>query len=196
MVPRRTDLRPYPGARRRRTIDQVEHAVEASVHLAERLGHVRAALTRDVGLLVASGAVADATGRDRFESSLAVEVGSGTHVQQAIVGEVGPMTTRDDAVVVAVQWQPASHVHLLPAFAGEFELTADPPGTRVVLRGAYTVPLGPAGRVVDWAAGRRLAHRVLAKHLESVAERIDKKARHVAASRQEPAGPGSDYFLG
>ena len=174
----------------------MEHVVEASVHLAERLGHVRAALTRDVGLLVASGTVADAMGRDGFESSLAVEVGSGTQVQQAIVGEVGPMTWTDDALVVAVQWQPASHAHLLPAFAGEFELTADPPGTRVVLRGAYTVPLGPAGRVVDWAAGRRLAHRVLARHLESVAERIDQEARDAAASKQEPAGPGSENFLG
>jgi hypothetical protein len=174
----------------------VEHAIEASVHLAEPLGHVRAALARDVSCLVAAGTTADRLGRGRFESSLAVEIASGTQVQQAIVGEVGPMAWTDEALVVAVQWQPASHAHVLPAFAGEFELTAEPPGTRLLLRGAYTVPLGPAGRVVDWTAGRRLAQRVLTKHLESVAERIDQEARDGAASEQEPLGPGSENFLG
>ena len=174
----------------------VEHAVEASAHLAEPLGHVRAALTRDLGFLVASETVVDPTGRDRFESFLAVEIGSGTQVQQAIVGEVGPMAWTGDGVVVSVRWQPASHTHILPVFAGEFEFTADPPGSTVLLRGAYTVPLGPAGHVVDWAAGARLAERVLARHLESVAERIDQEARRSAASEQEQVGPGPENFLG
>ena len=174
----------------------MEHAIEASVHVAEPLRHVRAALTRDVGFLVAGETTADPQGRDRFESSLAVEIGSGTQVQQAIVGELGPMAWADDALVVPVQWQPASHAHVLPAFAGEFELTAEPPGTRVLLRGAYTVPLGPAGRIGDWAAGRRLAQRVLARHLDSVAERIEKEVSDAAVSEQEPHGPGSENFLG
>ena len=174
----------------------VEHAIEASAHLAEPLRRVRAALARDVGLLMSTGTSADRLGGDRFESSLAIEVGSGTQVQQAIVGEVGPMEWVDDTVVVAVQWDPASHPHLLPAFSGRFELTADPPGTRVLLRGAYTVPLGPAGRVADWAAGRRLAHRVLTRHLESVAQRIDQEARGEAAAEQEQPGPATENFLG
>lgn len=174
----------------------VEHAIEASAHLAEPFERVRAALTRDVGLLMSSGSSADRLGGDRFESSLAIEVGSGTQVQQAIVGEVGPMEWADDTVVVAVQWDPASHAHLLPAFSGRFELTADPPGTRVLLRGAYTVPLGPAGRVADWAAGRRLAHRVLTRHLESVGQRIDQEARSEAATQQEQPGPATENFLG
>ena len=144
-----------------------------------------------MGLLVAAGTTAD-----RFESSLAIEIGSGTQVQQAIAGEVGPTAWTDDALVVPVQWQPTSHAHLLPAFEGQFELTADPPGTRMLLRGAYTVPLGPAGRVADWAAGRRLAQRVLTRHLESVAERIDQEARSAAASEQEQPGPASENFLG
>ncbi|MGH9083917.1 MAG: hypothetical protein ACRDYW_00555, partial [Acidimicrobiales bacterium] len=116
----------------------MEHAIEASVHLAEPLGRVRTALTGDVGLLVSAATTADRLGRDRFESSLAIEIGSGTQVQQAIVGEVGPISWTDDALVVAVHWQPASHAHVLPAFAGQFELTAAPPGTRILLRGAYT----------------------------------------------------------
>jgi hypothetical protein len=174
----------------------VEHAIEASAHLAEPLGHVRAALARDVGSLVLAATTADQPDRDRFESSLAIEIGSGTQVQQTIVGEVGPVARTDDAVVVAVRWQPTSHAHVLPAFAGEFELTADPPGTRILLRGAYTVPLGSAGRLADWAAGRRLAQRVLTLHLEKVGARLDQEASGEAASEPAQPAPGSENFLG
>lgn len=174
----------------------MERAIEASVHLAEPLSHVRGALHRDLGLLVAAQTTVDRSGHDRFESSLAVEIGSGTQVQQTIVGEVGPMAPSDDALVVPVQWQPASHEDVLPAFAGEFELRGEPPGTRVLLRGAYTVPLGAVGRVGDWAAGRRLAQRVLARHLELVAKRIDREARDAAAPEEEQGGPGPENFLG
>ena len=173
----------------------MEHAIEASAHLREPLDRVRAALALDLGLLVSPGTTTGPKGGDRFESSLAIEIGSGTQVQQAIVGEVGPMVQTGDALVVAVQWDPASHAHLLPSFSGRFELTADPPGSRIVLRGAYTVPLGPAGLVADWAAGRRLAQRVLTRHLESAADRIDQEARLAAPSEEQPS-PGSENFLG
>lgn len=174
----------------------MEHAIESSVHLAEPLGHVRAALDRDVGVLVAAETTVDRLGNQRFESSLAVEIAAGTQVQQAIVGEVGRTTRTDDAIVVSVRWQPASHEHVLPAFAGEFELTSEPPGTCMLLRGAYTVPLGPAGRVGDWAAGRRLAQRVLDRHLVLLAERLEKAAGDAAESAQEPPGPGPENFFG
>ena len=174
----------------------MEHAVEASVCLSEPLRHVRLALTRDLGLLVAARTTADPSGRDRFESALAVEITSGTEVRQAIVGELGPAAWADGALVVPVLWRPAGHEHVLPGFAGEFELTTEPPGTRLVLRGAYTAPLGPVGRVGDWAAGRRVAARVLVGHLKWVAERIGGAARDAAASAQERLGPASENFIG
>jgi hypothetical protein len=174
----------------------VEHAIEAFVHLAEPLSRVRAAVTRDVGVLVASATTDDGGGRARFQTSLAIEIGAGTQVQQAIVGELGPLSRTEDALVVAARWEPVSHTHLLPAFAGAFELTADPPGTRLLLRGSYTVPLGPAGRVADWAAGRRLAKRVLTGHLDAVAVRLHAELLHAAPSEQEPSVPGSEYYLG
>jgi hypothetical protein len=175
----------------------MEHAVEVSVCLSEPLRRVRPALKRDLGLLVAARTTADPSGRDRFEGSLAVEISSGTTVRQAIAGELGPAAWADGALVVPVRWRPTSHEHVLPAFAGEFELTDEPPGTRLLLRGAYTVPLGPAGRVGDWAAGRRVATRVLIKHLEWVAERIDGATGDATASEHErQPSPGSENFIG
>lgn len=175
----------------------MEHAVEVSVCLGEPLGRVRPALTRDLGLLVEARTTADPSGRERFESGLAVEITSGTEVRQAIVGELGPATWADGHLGVPAHWRPAGHERLLPAFAGEFELTEEPPGTRLLLRGAYTVPLGAAGRAGDWAAGRRVAVRVLVGHLERVAERIDAAARDFAASQHErQLGPGSENFIG
>jgi len=174
----------------------MEHAVEASVCLAEPLRRVRPTLTRDLGLLVAARTTADPSGHHPFESALAVEITSGTRVQQAIVGELGPATWADGALVVPVGWHPASHEHVLPAFAGEFELTEEAPGTRLLLRGAYTVPLGPAGRAGDWAAGRRLARRVLVTHLEWIAERIDDAARAGPSEQEVQTSPSSENFIG
>ena len=175
----------------------MEHAVEVSVCLAEPLARVRAALTRDLGLLMAARTVADRSDRHRFESALAAEVAPGTTVREAIVGELGPAAWTDGVLVVPVQWRPASHEHVLPAFAGEFELTREPPGTRLLLRGAYTVPLGPAGRVGDWAVGRRVATRVLVGHLTWVAERLAGAVRDAPASESElTRRPGSENFIG
>jgi len=175
----------------------MDHAINASVCLGLPLGVVGPAVRRDLGLLVAARTTADPSGRHQFESALAVEVTSGTKVRQAIVGELGPGVWTAGGLVVPVRWRPASHEHILPAFAGEFELTDEPPGARLLLRGSYTVPLGPAGRAGDWAAGRRVARRVLVEHLEWVAGRIDEAAGDTAPSapKVQPS-PGSENFIG
>jgi hypothetical protein len=175
----------------------MEHAVETSRRLRQPLGRVRRALTQDLGLLVAARTTSDPSGLERFESALAVEITSGTEVKQAIVGELGPVTWADGHLVVPVRWRPAGHEHLLPAFAGEFELTEGPAGTRLLLRGAYTVPLGAAGRAGDWAAGRRVARRVLTRHLDWVAERLDAAARDLAEPPEDAhPGPSSENYIG
>lgn len=176
----------------------MEHAIETSARLTAPLRHVRTVVTEEPGILVAADATASGRGGGPFSGALAMDIGDGTKVEQAVVGELGPPLWADDALVVPVRWQPASHEHLLPAFAGEFELTASPTGTRLVLRGLYTIPLGPAGRVGDRVVGRRVAQRVLDGHLESVAARLDEAARHGAAAEQELFGPppATETFIG
>lgn len=180
----------------------MEHAIEASVRLTEPLRHVRAALTEEPGILVAADIAAGGRGRERFDGALAIELQGGTKVQQALVGELGPSVWTDDVLVLPVEWKPASHEHLLPTFVGEFECTADHPGCRLVLRGSYTVPLGPAGAVGDHLAGRRVAQRVLDDHLVLVAKRLDEAARRTGAAARErsPAGsdegPGPENYIG
>lgn len=166
--------------------------------LTEPLRHVRTVLAEEPGILVAADTTASGRGGGPFKGALAMEIGDGTKLEQALEGELGPLAWADDALVLPVRWQPASHEHLLPAFAGEFELTTQPAGTRLVLRGLYTVPLGPAGRVGDRVAGRRLAQRVLDGHLESVGVRLDEAARHAAAVAQERSGPAlaPETFIG
>lgn len=177
----------------------MERPIEASVTLAEPLRHVRAALGAQPGIVVAASAP-DWRESGPYDGALAIEIGDGTRVVQTLTCDLGPSARDGDTVVLPVQWQPTSHAHVLPAFAGQFELTAAPPGTRLVLRGTYTIPLGPAGRVGDRVAGRRLAQRVLDGHLEAVAERIDQAAQEAAAAALKAPdpddGPGPENYLG
>lgn len=175
----------------------MERAIEASVRLAEPLRHVRTALTEQPGILVAALTITGGPDGSRFDAMLAIEIGDGTRVEQAVVGDLGGPEWTGETLVLPVRWHPATHEHVLPAFEGAFELTPEPPGTRLCLRGAYTVPLGTAGRVGDRIAGRRLAQRVLDHHLETVATHLDDAARH--ASQRPGAGPGgfgSENYIG
>ncbi|MGK2948524.1 MAG: hypothetical protein ACSLFP_08110 [Acidimicrobiales bacterium] len=176
----------------------MEHAIEASVLLSEPMRHVQAALNEVPGILVGAEMGALGPGGDPFDGVLAVEVGGTTQVQQRVVGDLGPARSDPGGMTLPVRWEPAGHQHLLPAFAGTFEVTPQPPGTRLVLRGSYTVPLGPAGRLGDRVGGRRLAQRVVDHHLEAAGARLDAAARRVHdRSAPEPEdGPGSENFLG
>ena len=175
----------------------MERAIEASVRLAEPLRHVRTALTEQPGILVAADRITGGVDGSEFDSVLAVDIGDGTKVEQAVAGALGVLSWTGATLVLPVRWHPATHEHLLPSFAGAFELIGDPPGTRLTLGGTYTIPLGPAGRVGDRIAGHRLAQRVLDHHLDAVAARLDDAARH--ASERPGAGPegfGSENYIG
>lgn len=93
---------------------------------------------------------------------------------------------------------------MFPSFVGEVAVSEARPGTVLVLRGTYTVPLGWIGRPGDVVAGRRLAHRVLCDHMDAVATLVDAAVTRQAASvgaRRADAAPdglalGPENFIG
>jgi len=167
--------------------------LEVPIHRA------RAALAASPGILVATDLPALGADPLPFEGALEVDLGATSGVRQDVTGELGPMTWDARHLTVAVHWEPTAHPHLLPTFVGFFEVMAEPPGSRLTLRGAYTVPLGPAGRVGDRVAGGRVAQRVLDHRLEDVARRLVDAARAIEPEPPEAGidpGTGSENYLG
>ena len=159
----------------------MEPAIETSVGLSSPLGRLRQVLADEPGLLVADAASAHERRRRRFRGHLSLDVGSGTTVQHEVMATIGFEQTTETGVRVPVRWEPVGGEHLLPSFAGEFELTSGRPGTVLTLRGQYTIPLSAVGRVVDRLAGQRVAHRVLEAHVEATARRLDDAVARRAA---------------
>lgn len=137
------------------------------------LERAREVLIGDPGCVVADTCSADDRKARCFHTSLGVEVGAGGSLHQEVLVAVGLARSRDDTITLPMRWNPAGHEHLLPSFEGELDVSRDGPGSRVVLRGAYTVPLGLLGRFGDGVAGRRLAHRSLGAFVGKAARRLD-----------------------
>ena len=160
----------------------MEQAIEVSVGLASPLGRLRQVLADEPGLLVAADAAsADERRRRCFRGHLSLDLGSGTTVQHELMATFGLEQATENGVRLPVHWEPAGDEHLLPSFAGEFELTSGRPGTVMTLRGRYTVPLAAVGRLVDRLAGQRVAHRVLEAHVEATGRRLDEAVAHRVA---------------
>jgi hypothetical protein len=181
----------------------MEQAIEASVGLRAPLGRVRAVLTDAPGVVATTAPTNDERRARRFTSDLVIDLGAGTRAQQEVVVQIGLPVSTTHEILLPVHWEPTGHQHVLPTFEGELVATSGRPGTQLVLRGRYTVPLGWLGRFGDSVAGRRLARKVLGAYLEAVGERLVNEVARRASSPVSVRGPavtagavGSDYFIG
>lgn len=112
--------------------------------------------------------------RRSFDMSVAVDLGHGTVVAQAVTMHAGRVRDRDDGgVAMHVRWEP-QRAHLLPSFEGELRvLPAD--GRRTLeLDGAYEIPLGGLGRLGDAAAGHVVAQRSLDRLVVGLGHHLDR----------------------
>lgn len=158
----------------------MEQAIETSVILQAPVGRVRRVLAEDPGIVVA--AAGEGTRRSRFQAVLSLDLGAGAAVQQEVIATVGPAAAAGGGFVLPLSWRPVGHERVFPSFVGEVVVSEARPGTVLVLRGTYTVPLGWVGRLGDAVAGRRLAHRVLTTHMDAVAQRLGEAVARQAAS--------------
>jgi hypothetical protein len=178
-----TDAGPGVG-----TILYMERTVEASTTVRAPFERAREVLVDDCGCVVAER-VTPQERRDRcFHTVLGVEIGAGGGLHQEVVVDVGAARAIDASVVLPVRWHAAGRERLFPTFAGDLVVTGEDPGSRLVLRGTYAVPLGLLGRFGDGVAGRRLTHRSLSSFLEQAASRLDAEVdRRTASVAWHPA---------
>lgn len=158
-----------------RTLRGMERTIDATTTVHAAPGRTRDVLIEDPGTVLTDSHTTEQRRSGRFQSVLTVDIGAGASLQQEVQIEVDSGHTDDDTsgFVLPVRWQATGHERLFPTFAGQLEASPDREGTRLELRGIYTVPLGMAGRFGDGVAGQRLARKSLADFLAHVAKRLD-----------------------
>lgn len=161
--------------------------IEASTTVRAPIERAREVLTADPGVIVADRVTPDERRARSFHSTLAVEVGGGG-VHHDVVIDLRVPRSDDHAVTLPVSWHATGHERLFPAFDGELEASGDELGATLALRGAYTVPLGPVGRMGERVAGKRLARQSLTAFLEQSARRLEAEvARRTDSVHWHPA---------
>lgn len=169
----------------------MDQTVEVFATVRAAPGRVREALIDDPGSIVAERCTPEERRSHRFHTELAVELGAGASARQAVTIELGaPRGT--DALTLPLQWQATGREHLFPTFEGELEAAPDRSGTRLRLRGRYTVPLGWLGKLGDGVKGHRVATRSLTRYLEDVARRLDSEVNRRASSVLSHPAPYPD----
>lgn len=112
--------------------------------------------------------------RRSFAMSVAVDLGHGTVVAQAVTVHAGRVRDRDDGgVAMHVRWEP-QRTHLLPSFEGELRVLPANGRRTLELDGAYDVPLGGLGRLGDAAAGHVVAQRSLDRFVVALGHHLDR----------------------
>lgn len=150
--------------------------VEASTEVRAPIQTIRELLLDDPGCAVTDRVLAPGERENRsIRSSLCIEMGRGA-IQHDVLIDLRPTTSEAGVVRLPLSWRASGYRRLLPSFEGELAATGDPLHTTLTLRGSYTVPLGPIGRLGERVAGRRLAHQSLTAFLERAAHRLDGEA--------------------
>lgn len=178
----------------------MERAIEVCTEVRVPLVQARRVLVDRSALL---GGATQSFG-DRWGIDLEVDLGAGASVRQRVVLELGTPASDDDEVVVPVFWEATGRARLFPQFTGELVATSSGEATRLGLRGAYRVPLGPVGRFGDGIAGRHLARGSLVGLVQWFAARLDAALAPAAATGVREAsyavavseGTRSELYIG
>jgi hypothetical protein len=120
----------------------------------------------------------------RLTGELSIDLGSGAGVHQEVTLRLGVARNTELGLRLPISWEAVNREDLLPTFDGELEVSEDRVGTRLTLRGAYSVPLGLVGWLADRTFGRRLAQRSLSTYVDRLAARLDSEVER----RLESAG--------
>lgn len=151
-------------------------SVEVSTSIRATAEEVRAVLTDGPERVLCPGDRSGGATQGCFETTLCLEVGPGGHLEQQVRVEVGPARPAGPGVRVPVSWRAVGWERLFPTFQGMLAAAPEGCGSRIELRGAYTVPIGPLGAFGDGIAGRRLARQSLSTFMGQAAARIDEEA--------------------
>jgi len=174
----------------------MERNINAEATTRASVAGARRVLSDHPSSLVTRGFRSHADGPREFVTNLATSVGSGAAVEQRVTVAIGVPVPDDAGFLVTIAWQPTGHRRLIPSFTGVLSIVALGVQSRLTLRGAYRVPLGPAGRFGDRVIGHRLATRSVQELLDGIARRLEVEAAHQGAPMlPPPAGPDSGSVI-
>lgn len=170
----------------------MERHVRVTTSLRAPVERAREALLVDRGAVVADHPTMAEREASRYETALAVDMGEGAAVRQAVAVELGIPHIDAQQVTLPISWEAKGRSGLFPTFAGHLVVEPGAAGSQLVLAGSYEIPLGPLGRFGDALIGRRMAQRSLSAFVRMVADRIDGVADvRVPASGWGPPRPVS-----
>jgi hypothetical protein len=163
----------------------MHRSIEATATSRVAFGRAEKVLLDDPGAVFSDAHSIEEYRQRRFHTDLSVDLGAGASVHQMVDVQLGAPQPVEGGFVLPVQWEATARELLFPAFTGELEVLAGPPGVRLRLHGAYTVPLGVIGKFGDGVIGHRLARRSLASLLARLTRRLESEVQQ----RSSAAGP-------
>jgi hypothetical protein len=151
----------------------LKRTIEASTTIRAASARVCEVLLDDPGSVLSEAYEPQRVRARRFIGELSIELGAGAGVHQEVTLQLGVARTTEAGLRLPLRWEVVRREDILPAFDGELEISEDRVGTRLTLRGAYSVPLGVVGWLADRIFGRRLAQRSLRDFVDRLAARLD-----------------------
>lgn len=170
---------------------RMEQQFEASIRIRAPIGIAADVLVTDADSVVA----------ERRHRHPDIEVMATTDRRRGLTVEFSPAHAGPDEASLPIRWAVARDGQPASSFAGELEVRGDHPGSRLTLRGTYTVGAStPAARGDDM----HVAERALTAFLSQAARRLDSEvdrrrssiAWHPAPYPDTLRPTGSENFIG